>query len=175
MAARYLPQCGEYALRAMAYLATRAGEAAVSRDIATATQMPANYLQKVLAQLTRGGLLTAQRGLRGGYALSRAPDQITLQQIFKAVEANVERIEHCPLGRPEHVNLCPLHRRLDEAYGLIESAFTSTTLASVCDTSTRGTCEAVARAAIECRVDKALNASTRSDAKPDVPPPLHEV
>ena len=155
MAARYLPQCGEYALRAMAYLATRAGEAAVSRDIAQATQMPANYLQKVLAQLTRGGLLTAQRGLRGGYALSRPAAEITLQQIFKAVEANIERIEHCPLGRPEHVNLCPLHRRLDEAYGLIESAFTSTTLASVCDGRRHGSCEAAARAAVECRINGA--------------------
>lgn len=175
MAARYLPQCGEYALRAMAYLATRRGEAAVSRDIAQATQMPANYLQKILAQLTRAGLLTAQRGLRGGYALSRPPSDITLQHIFKAVEANIERIEHCPLGRPEHVNLCPLHRRLDEAYALIESAFTGTTLASVCDTPSHGSCEAVARAAIGCRVDGALNGRTRRDNDRPETPPIPEV
>ena len=137
----------------MAYLALRPATAAVSRDIALSTRMPANYLQKILAQLTKGELLTAQRGLRGGYALARPPGEITLHEIFKAVDANVERIEHCPLGRPEHVNLCPLHRRLDEAYGLIESVFKATTLASVCETTANGSCEALERGGVELRMN----------------------
>jgi Rrf2 family protein len=155
MAAKYLPQCGEYALRAMAYLATRPDKAAVSHDIARETGLPTNYLQKILAQLTRGGLLTAQRGLRGGYALARPAAQITLQEVFKAVDADIERIEHCPLGKPEHVNLCPLHRRLDDAYSLIESVFKATTLASICESTANGSCEALRRAGIQLRVDPA--------------------
>jgi len=41
----------------------------------------------------------------------------------------IPRIQTCPLGLKEHgVNLCPLHRRLDDAYSLVERAFASTTL-----------------------------------------------
>lgn len=154
MSVRYLPQCGEYALRAMAHLAQCPDESAVSRDIAEATALPSNYLQKILAQLTRAGLLTAQRGLRGGYALTRPAESITLQDIFRAVSADVERIDHCPLGRPEHIRLCPLHRRLDEAYSLIENVFKSTTLASICRADPEGGCEAAIRAVIRPSVER---------------------
>lgn len=143
MATRYLPQCGEYALRAMAHLAGAGGDAKASRDIAAATGVPPNYIQKILAQLTRAGLLSAQRGTKGGYVLTKRPDSISLHEIFVAVSAEVERITACPLGRPEHTHLCPLHRRLDDAYSLIEAVFKTTTLASICESPGQGSCAAL--------------------------------
>ena len=46
----------------------------------------------------------------------------------------LKRIKSCPLGLQAHaVNLCPLHRKLDDAVKSVEDAFASTTIASVCE------------------------------------------
>lgn len=137
VAASYLPRCGEYALRAMAYLAAEAGRNAIARDIAEATQVPLNYLQKILSQLARNGLLRAQRGLGGGFSLGRPAELISMHDVFQAVDAQVERIVRCPLGRPEHAALCPLHHRLDQAYAMIDQLFRTTSLASLVGTDGR--------------------------------------
>jgi hypothetical protein len=42
------------------------------------------------------------------------------------------RIKHCPLGLAAHgVNLCPLHKRVDQALAMVEEAFRNSTLAEV--------------------------------------------
>ena len=43
------------------------------------------------------------------------------------------RIEKCPLNKPAHIQLCPLHRRIDDAVQLIEKAFADTTLAQLAE------------------------------------------
>lgn len=119
----------------MAFLAAEDGRTAVARDIAAATEVPVNYLQKILSSLARAGLLKAQRGLGGGFCLSRPAAAITMHEIFKAVDANVERITRCPLGRPDHTSLCPVHQRLDETYAMIDQVFRSTSLATLLATT----------------------------------------
>lgn len=90
-------------------------------------QIPAAYLSKLLQGLTRARLVTAQRGVGGGYTLTRPPSQITLADVVNAVEP-LQRIKKCPLGIAGHATLCPLHRKLDEAMATIEAAFQATTL-----------------------------------------------
>jgi len=135
MATTYLPRCGEYALRAMAYLAADGGRTAVARDIAAATMVPVNYLQKILSQLARAQLLRAQRGLGGGFTLGRPSTEISMHEIFKAVDSQVERITRCPLGLPGHVKLCPMHQKLDQTYALIDEVFRTTTLSSLVESA----------------------------------------
>jgi DNA-binding IscR family transcriptional regulator len=73
-------------------------------------------------------LVDAQRGLRGGYVLARRPEELTMLDVINAVDP-LERIALCPLGRTEHAgDLCSLHRRLDEAIGLVETLFRRTTV-----------------------------------------------
>jgi Rrf2 family transcriptional regulator, nitric oxide-sensitive transcriptional repressor len=118
----------EYALRAVTWLAARPDEAATTQRIAEATQMPEDYLSKVLQQLVRAGVLDSQRGRNGGFRLARDPAAISMLEVVTAVDP-IPRITTCPLGLREHgVKLCPLHRRLDDAYQLVEQAFRSTTL-----------------------------------------------
>ncbi len=124
-------QTAEYALRAAVYLADHPGEAQVTQQIAEATRVPQGYLSKVLQAMGRGGLVSAQRGIGGGFVLTRAPAEITVLDVINAVDP-VERIRECPLGLKEHgTNLCPLHRKLDDALALIEGAFRGTTLDDV--------------------------------------------
>jgi DNA-binding IscR family transcriptional regulator len=66
-------------------------------------------------------------------ALARPPAELTILEVVDAVEP-FRRIRQCPLGLKAHgVNLCPLHRRLDDALALVEDAFRRTTLAEVLD------------------------------------------
>jgi Rrf2 family protein len=124
-------QTAEYALRAVVCLASQTETALTTQQIAASTRVPAGYLSKVLQALGRGGLVNSQRGLHGGFTLSRPPEQITVLEIINAVDP-VKRIDKCPLGLESHgTNLCPLHRRLDDAIALVEKAFRDSSVAEL--------------------------------------------
>jgi len=98
--------------------------------IAERARIPPSYLSKVLQSLRRGGLLHSQRGLGGGFQLTRSPGEITILEIVSIVDP-IPRIRRCPLGIASHRDLCPLHRRLDEALAAVERAFGETTIAEI--------------------------------------------
>jgi Rrf2 family protein len=129
----------EYALRAAVHLAGRAPNACTSEQIAEATKVPAGYLIKVLQDLGRAGLVKSQRGPSGGFTLLRPPAQITALEVINAVDP-IRRILTCPLGIPAHAKeLCPMHRRLDHAIALVESALGNSTLTEMTEPApTRG-------------------------------------
>jgi Rrf2 family protein len=118
----------EYALRAMACLALEPEERTSSSALAERTQVPSDYLAKVLQQLSAAGLIEGRRGVGGGYRLSRAPEDINLLDVINAVEP-LERITSCPLNLESHgPNLCPLHRRMDQAIVRVIDVFEGSTL-----------------------------------------------
>lgn len=123
-------QAVEYSLRAMVLLSQRAGEPLTVQAIAQRGQIPAPYLSKLLQGLVRANLVQSQRGVGGGYTLARGPTEITLADVINVVEP-LQRIKSCPLGIQGHVQLCPLHRLLDDTLSDIERAFRSTTLADL--------------------------------------------
>jgi Rrf2 family protein len=124
-------QTSEYALRVVVYLASLDGMPATINQMAAATRAPAGYLAKVLTSLSRAGVVRTQRGLHGGSVLERPAEQITVYDVVQAVDP-IQRITSCPLGLKSHgVNLCPLHRRLDEAIASVEHAFRASTIAEL--------------------------------------------
>jgi Rrf2 family protein len=126
-----LSQTVEYALRAVVHLASQVPQARTTDQIAEATRVPRAYLSKVLQALVRAGVVNSQRGLRGGMTLGRPAAELTILEVVNAVEP-IQRIRTCPLGLAAHgVNLCPLHRRLDDALAHVEGAFGNSTLAEV--------------------------------------------
>jgi len=123
-----ISQTAEYALRAVVHLAMHAEKPQTTRDIARATHVPVPYLSKVLQSLGRAGLITSQRGLHGGSALVKSPADLTIFEVVDAVDPLL-RIRKCPLGLESHgSNLCPLHRRLDDAMATVEKSFQSSTV-----------------------------------------------
>jgi Rrf2 family protein len=123
-------QTAEYALRAVVFLASRHGTPHTAQQIAEATRVPAGYLAKVMQGLSRAGLVHAQRGLHGGFTLVASPEEITVLDVLRAVDP-IRRIRSCPLGIKGHINLCPLHRRLDQALGMVENALKESTIAEL--------------------------------------------
>jgi Rrf2 family nitric oxide-sensitive transcriptional repressor len=124
-------QTVEYSLRAVCHLAQNSPAAQTTDQIAKATKVPAAYLSKVLQSLRRSGIVHSQRGVNGGMSLVKAPAEITILEVVNSVDP-IQRINHCPLKLAAHgTTLCPLHRRLDNALGMVEEAFGATTLAEV--------------------------------------------
>ncbi len=76
-----------HALRAVASLAANEGDGAMlGRDLARKVKVPADYLAKVLGTLARAGVVTASRGVKGGYRLARRPDRIRLIDVVLPFE-----------------------------------------------------------------------------------------
>jgi Rrf2 family protein len=139
-----ISQTAEYALRAVLVLGSHRDGPLTTRQIAARTRVPAGYLSKVLQALGRARLVEAQRGLGGGYVLTRPLEEVTVLDVINAVDP-VQRIDRCPLGLPAHEGrMCSLHQRLDQGIALMESLFGRTTIGQLLadENPSRPLCEA---------------------------------
>jgi len=126
-----ISQTAEYALRAVIVLGSHPDRPLTAQQIAVRTRVPAGYLCKVLQALGRAGLVEAQRGLGGGYVMSRRLEELSILDVINAVDP-LKRIDRCPLGMPAHERrLCSLHEQLDQGIALVESLFGQTTIAQL--------------------------------------------
>jgi Rrf2 family protein len=78
----------EYALLAMLELAAhyKAGEPLQIRQIAAEQNIPNRYLEQLLAELRRGGLIRSERGAKGGYFLAQDPQNTTVLDVVNCME-----------------------------------------------------------------------------------------
>lgn len=77
----------DYAIVLMTCLARReATEMVAARDLASTMGLPQPTVSKLLKMLTQGELLTSTRGVSGGYALARKPEDISLVEMIEAIE-----------------------------------------------------------------------------------------
>jgi len=91
---------GEYAIKAMLDLAMHPGRTLVPiQEIAARQGIPQRYLEQVLLALKRAGLLTSRRGSTGGYHLTKAPDEITVGAVLRAVDGGSAPFESGTHGR----------------------------------------------------------------------------
>jgi Rrf2 family protein len=78
-----------YAVVAMAELA-RSGEGPVPiKELAERRGIPEQFLEQLFSTLRRGGLLVSQRGMRGGYTLSRPAEEITVLEVVQTLDGKV--------------------------------------------------------------------------------------
>jgi len=128
-----LSQTSKYAVRAAIYLARHAAEGP-GRVAAIAEQLeiPRNYLSKILHQLARARILASERGPKGGFRLTVAPEALTLAQIVESVDSGFLD-QPCLLGRPECSDRdpCPVHGHWKELAQEIQDFLTETTLADL--------------------------------------------
>ena len=77
---------GDYAVRAALGLAAAHPNLLSAQAIAQQQGLPHKFLEAVLADLRRAGLVRAQRGADGGYTLTQPPSEITVGRILRAVD-----------------------------------------------------------------------------------------
>lgn len=116
-----LNQTAEYALRAMAVLATHwPGGKTTSAELAEEGNIPSHYVSKVMRRLVLAHLVEAQRGHHGGFSLAREPSRISFMQVLEAVDFQAQD-QHCAFGlgkcNPHHP--CALH----PAYTALNDSF----------------------------------------------------
>ena len=80
---------GEYATRAVLHLAMAYPEVITIHQIAERNRIPAKYLEQILLELKRGGILASRRGVNGGYLLSRDPSAISVGEVLRIVDSRV--------------------------------------------------------------------------------------
>ncbi len=77
---------GEYATQAVLYLALQYPGVLTIHDIAQRHHIPLKYLEQILLELKRGGVLESKRGVNGGYTLARAPKEISVGEVLRIVD-----------------------------------------------------------------------------------------
>jgi Rrf2 family cysteine metabolism transcriptional repressor len=81
----------EYALRAIFELARRSGQDPIKvQDIASAQGIPPRFLEIILVELKNGGFVLSKRGNNGGYILARPPREITVGQVIRLFQGDLD-------------------------------------------------------------------------------------
>jgi Rrf2 family protein len=90
MAAMKFSTKSRYSLRLMLDLTLNANSSYVSvKDISTRQEISIKYLEQIVMQLTRAGLLRSSRGPQGGYRLARSPSEYTPGDVIRAIEGDI--------------------------------------------------------------------------------------
>lgn len=78
---------GEYGLKTLLSLALVYGQRTLSlREISVNERMPVKFLEQIMMVLKRNRLVESVKGKHGGYSLSRAPEEITVGEVIRAVD-----------------------------------------------------------------------------------------
>jgi Rrf2 family protein len=123
-------QTVEYALRAVMLVAGADGTPVNSERISEQMRIPHAYLSKVMRGLVVGKILKSQLGPNGGFVMARDIDRVSVLDVVNAVDP-LRRITSCPLGRADHVELCPLHREMDDAMHHVECRLKAVSIAEL--------------------------------------------
>lgn len=91
---------GRYALRFMIDLAEHQADGFVPlKDVALRQDISEKYLEIVVKELVKGGMLTAQRGKGGGYRLNRAPGEYSVKSVIELMEGPLAPVACLEPGR----------------------------------------------------------------------------
>lgn len=93
---------GRYGLRALVDLALNCGEEAVCiQSIANRQNISESYLEQLMRLLRKAGLVRSVRGAGGGYQLAKPAENISVGDVLRALEGNLEAVD-CGAFQKEH-------------------------------------------------------------------------
>lgn len=102
----------DYAVRALLALTAAASDADVEgtagapvsvEELAQRQDLPRKFLEAILADLRRGGLVHSRRGSAGGYVLSRPAEEITLGEVFRIVDGPLAEVRGLRPDETEYI------------------------------------------------------------------------
>jgi len=126
-----ISEAASLAMHAMGLLATGASPALSTKTIATTFAVSEAHLSKVMQRLVKVGLLRSVRGPKGGFSLARRSDDVTLLDVFEAIEGPVEP-SGCMFGLEDcDGKSCILGRVLFDANQMLLTHLSTTNLKSI--------------------------------------------
>ncbi|KAB1138827.1 Rrf2 family transcriptional regulator [Micromonospora sp. AMSO12t] len=132
----YVSARSDYALRAMLAVAAAApvggGELVKAGTLADSQGIPLSFLQGILVDLRRAGLLVSHRGTEGGYALARPAVEISVGDVLRAIGGSLTTVRGLPAERAGYVGVATGLRDVWLAvHGAIALVVDRTTLADL--------------------------------------------
>lgn len=128
-----VPRKVDYGLRAVIYLSGQDPEKCCSiTEIAKQQGVPKKFLEKIIQDLMRGGLIKSKRGSCGGYTLARSADAISLYDVIAAIEGPIV-LNSCMEAHSNCSQLpqCSMVTVWSEVQRKVTEVFTRTTLADL--------------------------------------------
>jgi len=134
-----ITEAANLALHSLAYLANHQADWPISTaNAAKPFQASEAHLNKVFQRLNKAGLVGSVRGPRGGFVLARDPGEITLLEIFEAIDGPMPK-ETCLLGRHTCTfGNCIFGTLLPTIHGMVSEHFAGTSLADLIEVSGEG-------------------------------------
>ena len=126
----------EYALRVLALMAGEEKKLHSSLELHKELKIPKKYLQRLLTELSKSGLIKSIQGRSGGFLLARKADQIRISEIIDAVEGFRKEpscffgFEKCALDNP-----CAMHEIWTRSQKDLISMFNKTRLSNLINKS----------------------------------------
>jgi Rrf2 family transcriptional regulator, iron-sulfur cluster assembly transcription factor len=130
-----LTLAGEYALRAMIYVAEKQSDALVKiSDISRHNKIPEKFLRKIIPLLGAAGLIKTQRGIGGGLSLAKPANEITPLLVIEAVEGEMA-LNRCLIDKEfcSNTRWCTVHTLWCEAHVKLRELLSSKSIAELVD------------------------------------------
>lgn len=123
---------GRYSIRIMAFLAAQpSNRVATKIEIAAAEGTSPQYVQQLMRQLGIAGLVSSRRGRKGGFFLARPPENITVANVLRAAEGEIQLVPCRIATSCERAADCPARPMWMKATEVVEQVFEGLTLAQL--------------------------------------------
>jgi Rrf2 family protein len=109
----------DYAVRALLELAARAPNLVKIEVIIGEQKLPRKFVEAILGELRRAGLVRSQRDAEGGYALARPAGEITLGQVIRAVDGPLAEVRGL---RPHETTYTGVAEHLPQVWVAVRAA-----------------------------------------------------
>ena len=97
-----IPASVDYAIRAMAELASAGDGPVTAEELARVQGIPLKFLRGIMTELKRSRLVSSQRGPDGGFVLTRPAEEISLADIFRAIDGPLATVRDQSLSSMTH-------------------------------------------------------------------------
>jgi Rrf2 family protein len=127
---------GEYAAKAVLSLSLKFPDVVTIQEIARRHRIPLKYLEHILLELKRAGILESRRGVHGGYTLARPPEKISVGEVLKVVDGRfsesgcADALEEASYVCPESES-CGLKQVWEDVQGAMEKILFTTSFDDV--------------------------------------------
>jgi len=118
----YISAKVDYAVRAMCTLAEAGDRPVTAEALSAAQSLPSKFLESILNDLRRAGLLRSQRGADGGYRLAREASTITVAEIMRPLDGPLAEVRGL---RPEAANYVGAAEHLQDVWVAVRASLRS--------------------------------------------------
>lgn len=129
-----LPKKIEYAILAMQYIASHSDKIVSAKELSEELNLAYEFLSKTLQSMIKSGLVMSQQGVRGGYSLTKSPEETSLSDVITALSERTSIVSCFSLEEESSCKRstnCALQFPMKQIQSDIDTIFSNTTIADL--------------------------------------------